>query len=410
MTVAGTVVSRLGTGLTAVTLKAAPTGAAAFSPNGTGMVYVAADGLHLVNLVSGADATVGPATALGAWAPGGEDYAYINQGSLSILNASSGSTTGVSGFAGVTAASWTNNGLLISTGAGIQELMSPSAEASPLTGSVASAASWSPASTLISYVQSGDAYVATVGTSSAMAAISNVLTQFMAARQSGSVGEAQSLLTSSALASFNAGNGLYLTSYGNETLNRWSVVLAQPSGVAVVRTVFSQGQGTQQSVFDEQFQIARSGQQYVIEQAAGTPLQTGASGGPAIQTIQVGAGSISVRFDSDLNPATVAAGVVVQDNSGATAAPQSASYNAATRTVVISLPALSVGVRYQLQVMAGLKDVNGQSATHVQIAFTSPATEPGTVSAPTPTPSASATPTATPSPAAAPTPTASPTQ
>lgn len=407
MTVAGTAVSRLGAGVAGLTLKSAPMGAAAFSPGGNQMVYLAADGLHLVNLVTAADVTVGPATALGSWAPGGDAYAYVDQGGLSILTAASGATTGVPGFTGASSASWTNNGLLISTGAGIQELMTPSAPASTLTGPPATAASWSPASVLISYVESGRAYVAAVDTSSAMAAVSNVLTQFMAARQSGSAGEAQSLLTPSAQASFNAGNGLYLTTYGTQTLNRWSVILVQPSGIAVVRTVFSQG--TQQSVFDEQFQVARSGQQYLIEQATGTPVQTGAGGGPAIQTIQVGAGSISVRFDSDLNPATVASGAVVQSSSGASLTPQSASYNATTRTMVISLPALAVGARYQLQVLSGLKDVNGQSATHVQVAFTSPATQVGPVSSATPAPSAGPTPTATPTPAAAPTPSPSPT-
>ncbi len=409
MAVAGAVVSRVGTGVAAVTLKATPAGVTAFSPNGTEMVYLAADGLHLVNLATAADATVGAATALGAWAPGGDDYAYVNQGGLSILSAASGSTIGIPGFSGVSAVSWTNNGLLVSTATGIQRLMSPSAPASTLTGASASAASWSPASVLISYVQGGAAYIATVDNSSAMAAISNVLTQFMAARQSGSSGEAQSLLTPSAQAAFNAANGLYLTTYGTETLNRWSVIVAQPSGVAVVRTVFSQG--TQQSVFDEQFQIARSGQQYLIDQAVGTPVQTGLGGGPAIQTIQVGASSISVRFDSDLNPATVPAGAVVQESSGATVSPQTATYNATTRTVVISLPTLSAGVRYQLQILYGLKDVNGQNATHLQIAFTSPATQPGTVASATPTPSPglSPSPTATPSPAAAPTPSPSPT-
>jgi Bacterial Ig-like domain len=408
MAVAGTAVSRPGTGVASFTLQAAPTAAAAFSPSGNELVYLAADGLHLVDLVTNTESTVGAATTLGAWAPAGDEYAYIDQGGLSILNAASGSTTGVPGLAGVSAVSWTNNGLLISTAAGIQELTSPSAPASTLTGAAAAAASWSPASVLLSYVQAGDAYVAMVDSSSAMAAISNVLTQFMAARQSGSVSEAQSLLTPSAQATFNAGSGLYLTTYGTEALNRWSVILAQPSGVAVVRTVFSQG--TQQSVFDEQFQIARAGQQYLIEQAVGTPVQTGVGGGPAIETIQVGPASISVRFDSDLNPATVPAGLIVQETSGAPVAPQSATYNATTRTVLISLPTLSAGVQYQLQILSGLKDVNGQSATRVQIAFSSPAAQPGAVSSPAPSPTPSPSPSATPSPAAAPTPSPSPTQ
>ena len=408
MVVAGTTVSRLGAAGPGITLQSAPTGAPEFSPNGNEMTYLASDGLHLVNLATGADQTIGDATALGAWAPGGVEFAYINQGSLSILTATNASTIGVPGFEGVSAVSWTNNGLLLSTSGGVQELMSPSAPASTLTGPPADAASWSPASALISYVQAGDAYVATVNTSSALAAVSNVITQFMVARQSGSVSEAQALLTPSAQASFTASNGLYLTTYGTEVLNRWSLVLTEPSGVAVVRTVFTQG--TQQSVFIEQFQVARSGQQALIEQATGTPIQTGISGGPGVQSIQVSAGSISVRFDSDLNPATVPAGVVVQAAAGAPVAPQTAVYNPTTRTVVISLPGLSAGQQYQLAIEAGLKDVNGRGATHVQIGLTSPTTPLGFVSAPTPSPSPTSSPTAAPTPSAQPTPSPSPTQ
>lgn len=403
LAVAGTTVSRVGGGPT-LTLRATPTAVGGFSPGGSELVYLAADGLHLVDLATGGDQTVGAATGLGAWSPAGGAYAYINQGSLSILNVQAGTSTGVTGFTGVTSLSWTNNGLLVSTGAGVDELTSPTATPTPLTGASASAASWSPASALISYVQGGHAYVATVDTSSALAAVSNVITQFMAARQAGNVNEAQSLLTPSAQASFGAGSGLYLTTYGTQTLNRWSVILAQPSGVVVVRTVFTQGTSTQQSVFDEQFRVGRSGQQYLIDQATGTPIQTGAAGGPETQNLQVGASSISVKFDSDLNPATVAAGVVVHDASGAAVVPQTPTYNAATRTVTVSLPVLSAGTQYQLQIGSGLKDVNGQAATHVQLAFTSPTTP--LTAAPNPTPSPSSTPTASPS--ATPVPTPSP--
>ncbi len=408
--IAGTTVSRVGGGGPSVTLKSTPTAAGAFSPNGPQLVYLGADGLHLVNLATGNDQVVGAATGLGAWAPGGAQYAYINQGSLSILKVPAGSTTGVPGFAGVSALSWANDGLLVSTSSGIQELMSPTATASPLTGASAAAGSWSPASAQISYVQSGDAWVATVDTNSSLTAISNVISQFMAERQAGNASGARALLTSSAQAAFSAGGGggLYLTTYGTQTLNRWSVILAQSSGIAVVRTVFTQG--TQQSVFDEQFRVARSGQQYLINQATGTPVQTGAGGGPEIQSIQVGANSISVKFDSDLNPSTVSAGVVVQDSSGAVI-PQTATYNAATRSVAISLPTLSVGNQYQLQISTGLKDVNGQGATHVQVAFTSPTTPPATASSPTPTatPSPSSSPSAAPTPSANPTPSPTPT-
>lgn len=409
LAVAGTTVSRVGGGGPNITLKASPNGPPAFSPTGNQLVYLAADGLHLVNLGTGADQTVGAATGLGAWAPNGGQYAYMNQGGLSILNVASGSSTGVAGITGVSALSWTNNGLLVSTSAGVEQLLSLSASPSTLTGPPAGAASWSPASALISYVQSGKAYVATVDTSSALAAVSNVITQFMAARQGGNSTEAQSLLTPSAQASFGAGNGLYLTTYGTQTLNRWSLILVEPSGVAVVRTVFTQG--NQQSVFDEQFRVGRSGQQYLIDQAVGTPIVTGASGGPETQNVQVGASSISVKFDSDLNPATVAAGVVVQNASGAVVS-QTAAYNAATRTVTISMPTLSAGVPYQLQIGSGLKDVNGQGATHVQIAFTSTTTPVAAVpsTAPSPSPSPTASPSATPSPAPSSTPSPTPTR
>ncbi|MBO0701925.1 MAG: Ig-like domain-containing protein, partial [Candidatus Dormibacteraeota bacterium] len=401
--VAGTAVSQIGGGGPALTLKATPTAPAAFAPGGFQLVYLAADGLHLVNLATGTDQTVAPATGLGDWAPNGGQYAYVNHGSLSILDSASGAVTGVSGFTGVRAVSWTNNGLLVSTGAGIQELTTPTAAATALTGASDSAASWSPASDLISYIESGHAFVASVDTSSSMAAVSNLITQFMAARQSGNASEAQSLLTGAAAASLGSSSGVYLTTYGAQTLNRWSLILAQPSGVVVVRTVFTQG--TQQSVFDEQFRVARSGPHYLIEQASGTPVQTDVNGGPAIQSIHVGPSSLSITFNADLNPATVSQGVVVHDASGAAVAPQSATYSTATRTVTVTVPPLAAGDLYQLQILSGLKDVNGKGATPVEVAFTSSTTQPSAVTNPTPTPSASPSPSSTPSSKPTPTPT-----
>lgn len=402
--VTGTKLTAVTGGAAGPTLAAAPTAPAKFSPNGSEMVYLAANGLHLVNLGTADDQAVGTATGLGDWAPDGTHFAYINHGSLAILNTATGSTTGITGMTGVTAVSWTNNGLLVSSGAGIQELLSPDATPSPLTGPSDTAATWSPASVLFGYVKGGQAYVASVDTSSSMAAVSNVVTQFMAARQSGNETEAESLLTPAAEATIGTSGGLDLTTDGSLRLNRWSLILAQPSGVAVVRTVFSQG--TQEEVFDEQLKIARSGRQFLIQQGTATPIQAGA---PAIQSITVGGSSLAVKFDSDVNPATVSAGVAVQSASGAVLVPQSASYSAVTRTVIISLPTLAAGQQYQLQIAPALKDVNGLSATHVQIAFTSPTTPPATLPSPAPTPSPSASPATSPTPSTAPSSTPSPT-
>lgn len=402
LAVAGTTLTEVATGTKGLQLAATPTGHAQFSPNGSEMVYLAANELHLVNLGTAGDQAVGAATGLGAWSPDGTHFAYINQGSLAILNVVTGSTTGITGLTGVTAVSWTNNGLLISTGAGVQELLSPTATPSTLAGPSDAAASWSPASVLVSYVQGGQAYVAAVDTSSTMAAVSNVVTQFMAARESGNVTEAESLLTPAAQASVGTSGGLDLTTDGSLRLSRWSLILAQPSGMVVVRTVFSQG--TQEAVFDEQLRVARSGHRFFIEQGTATALQSGA---PAIQSITVGGSTVAVKFDSDVNPATVSAGVAVQSASGAVVVPQTASYSAATRTVLISLPALAAGQQYQLQITPSLKDVNGLGATHVEIAFTSLSTPPPVL--PSPAVSPSPTPTATPTPSTAPTPTPTPT-
>ncbi|MGH7910577.1 MAG: Ig-like domain-containing protein [Candidatus Dormibacteraceae bacterium] len=389
--VAGTTVAPVGAS-SGLTLKSAPRGPVPFSPNGSNLAYLAPDGLHLVTLSSKSDRTVGPATGIGAWSPDGSQLAFVDQGALSVLDVSSGTTTQVSGLSDVGSVSWTVNGLLVSSSAGLQSMTSPTGTRTTLApaAAAASAGSWSPASAVIGYVKGRSAYVASVDSSSALSAVSDAVTKFMAARRAGNVSEASSLLTPAGQADFNAGSGPYLTNFGSQVLSRWSMVLAQASGAVVVRTVFSQG--TQESVFDEQFQLApATSSGYLIERASATGIDTGGTAGPAIQRISVSPTSIAVKFDSDVNPAGIASGVAIQNAAGSPLPGQSSSYNAATRTVTISFPALTAGQQYELLVGSALKDVDGNPATPVQLTFTS-STSPPPMSASTSPPSPSPTP------------------
>lgn len=400
MAVAGTKVTPVG-GTSTITLKATPEGPVQFSPNGADLVYVASDGLHLVALPSGADQVIGAATGLGAWSPDGTQYAFTNQGALSVLAVAATSATAVVGISGVSSLSWTNNGLVLTDAAGVQAMTSPTGKATTLAPASAgdTDVSGSPAAAQISYVQGGNAYVGTVDTSSALAAASNVVTKFMAARLIGNTSEATSLLSTAAQQSFSStGSGLNLTADGSQTLKRWSIVLAQPSGVVVVRSVFAQG--TQQSLFYEQYQVAptTTSGQWIIQSAAATQVASGTTGGPAIETVSVSATSISVRFDSDVNPTTVPTGVTIANAAGSPLPGVAASYSAATRAVTVTYPTLTAGQQYQLVINPSLKDVDGHPATHLPVIFTSPTTPPAAPVAPNPSPSPSASPTPSPSP------------
>lgn len=339
---------------------------AQFAPNGATLAYIGGSGLHLVDLASGKDTLVGPVTALGAWSPAGDSFAYSTATAVWIAGLT-GQSAKLADLAGVTAASWSSSDeLLLATagslsivdakGSGIHELA---------VGSFAQPA-WAPAGSAFSFERSGDVFVAEVaGGKQAPAAPSqdDILAQFMQARTNGDALTAGADLDPAGKDAFSQVKLAYPAQNGQPRLARYDVVLSQP-GRAVVRLVLASGQDQTQVL--ETLSLVRYGGRSMIHGVTETqPLKLGP--GPNALSIKVTASQVSVAFDADLDPSTVA-GVSIKGLQAQT------TYDAGTRTVVLSVPGgLTPGGDYQLAVSGSLTDVDHDSAASLRVGFSGPA-------------------------------------
>ena len=105
-----------------------------------------------------------------------------------------------------------------------------------------------------------------------------------------------------------------------------------------------------------------SGSTYIVTRIDTTPLRNEASGPHVLQvnaTTQSGQTTLSVSFDSDLAPASVAAAFTVLDSNGATLS-SSTVYNADSRTATVTIANAPSGA-LTLEISTALDDVYGQA-------------------------------------------------
>jgi hypothetical protein len=108
-----------------------------------------------------------------------------------------------------------------------------------------------------------------------------------------------------------------------------------------------------------------SGSTYVISRIDSTPLRNEASGPHVLQvnaTTQSGQTTLAVSFDSDLDPASVAAAFTVIGANGTTLA-SSTVYDADSRTATVTIANAPSGA-LTLEISTALDDVYGQTLAH----------------------------------------------
>ena len=352
--------------------------AADFTAGGDRVAYLGTSGLHLVDLTSGRDTTVGPAIGLGAWGPDSHHYAYVTSGGVSVADAYDGSTASAVTLAGVTGLSWSRgqqllmsatNGLFMADYAGAGP-----ATARPLSSPTDPAFSmpdWAPnGSGQFSFHRGADVWVAKVqnavaGTPTPVSPGPNqddLVAGFMNARKNGQAEQAGSFLDQ---AGTNAFSQLKLV-YTDPALARYYVLLSQP-GRVVVRLVLVHG--LVQTAVDETLTIQIDANNHpLIHSAVETPRQSFGSG-PEVVSTTVTSNQVQITFDSDLDPNSA----VQQGAVAIKGVPTQSRYDVSSKTVTLTVPGgLTPGASYDLLIAPSLQDLNHRSAVAYDLPFTGP--------------------------------------
>ncbi|MDQ6744087.1 MAG: Ig-like domain-containing protein [Candidatus Dormibacteraeota bacterium] len=339
--------------------------AADFSPDGDHVAYLGATGLHVVDLNTQSDKVVGPAGGLGDWSPDGRRYAYITDSGVAVTDGSSTKT--VATVSGVSGLSWSPvSGQLLLGGSSALQIVPADGSDGPrkLGDGAFMQPAWSPTGTTFSFRRSGAVWVAQLSADRSTPAAQNVddaVKAFMTARKAQQQDQASSYLDSAGKAAFA---NLKLIYSDSPQLSRYYETYSQPNQ-AVVRLVLKQD-GVETALVDETLAL-------VTDQATGRVLVHGVTEtaprpvgkGPEVLTVSAQGNQVKVSFDSDLDPASSAAGVTLKGVS------TTSTYDSSSRTVVLTVGSgLSSGTTYHLLVGAALKDLNQRPAAPFQVDMT----------------------------------------
>jgi hypothetical protein len=354
--------------------------AADFNALGDHVAYLGGSGLHLVDLATGRDTTVGPAAALGGWSPDGLHYAYVTSTGVSIASTADGSTVVLAGLPGVTGLSWSRGQQLLLSAAGKLYLAgyggSGPATAQPLTGpqdGAFAAPNWAPnGNGQFSFVRGSDVWVARVqGAVAGQPLITPVtpgvtqddlVNSFMKARQNDLTDQALSFLDAAGKAAFAQVNLVYT----DPALARYYLLLSQP-GRVVVRLVLTHA--LTQTAVDETLIIQPDANNHQFIHAVTENPRLGFGSGPEVVRTLVTANQVQVTFDSDLDPSSAVQTGAVSIKGVTT----TASYDRSSKTVTLTVPGgLTPGTTYELSISPSLVDLSQRTAVQYDLTFTGP--------------------------------------
>lgn len=344
-----------------------------FSPAGDRLAYRSTTGvLHLVDLASGRDSQVGPATGLGDWAPDGHRYAYLTDAGAVVTTADAAGGPSVprtlADLPGVTGLAWSHSDkVLLVTSSAVYLANGDGGGRHKLQDGVYVQPEWSPAAGSFSFRRGQSAYIGQVDEPTGPAVVTtganqdDVVTNFMNARKAQQTDKALSLLDPSGQAAFSKLNDLVFSD--SSTLARYYVLLSQP-GRVVVRLVLAQG-----GAIDQTLILQTANNNLLIHDVKETARPSFGSGPEVLRVETAPGGQVRVAFDSDLSSGTVASGVSIKGANAQT------TYDSHSRTVVLTVPGggLAPGSVYFLEVSSALQDVSLRPAHPFELAFAGPA-------------------------------------
>jgi len=335
-----------------------------FSPDGSHAVYRQDQSLFVLDLGTGKSVQLGqPGAAFGGWAPDGSSLLYVSGSSLLVADLQ-GATQ-----ATLTAGepSWSSQGaILLGTDTDLYQVRPDGTGSTKLSNGTYLAPVWAPDGASFVFFRGSAMFAATAPglppEPTALDQAETTVSSFMQARLAGQPDQAGAYLDASGKQAYAAG-GLSLQGGGDSRFTRYYVLTQEMTATSpdtarfVVRLVLTRGK-IDVSDFEETLTVVRdaSTKQFLIDQATASPRRDLGKGAEVVG-VQLATNSITVTFDSDLDPKTVSPGVELIDAKGNTLE-TTAAY--ASHTVTLSGLDLKPGAQYRLVVLTTLRDVRGQ--------------------------------------------------
>lgn len=369
------------------------------APDGSHASYTFGGLIYVLDLGTGKSTQVGDATdTFAGWSPDGTDLMYLTADHVVIADlhgvAQSSLPSGQP--------SWSSkDAILLGGDTTIFQVRPDGSNLTRLSNGTYRSPVWAPDGSTFAFVRGDGLWV---GTAPALPPQPTVIDQaapvvkkFMDARLAGKSDDATALLDDNGKKAYGSG-GLNLVITGDPAFSRYYVLTQEATGSQpdtarfVVRLVLAHGKKDVSS-FEETLTLVRdaTSRQFLIDKAtAGTQRDLGK--GPEVVSVEVGATTLQVTFDSDLDPTTVNGGVIVLDSKGN---PVDASVAYANKVVTITGLDLKQGTQYRLVVLNTVRDVQGHNvAAEYDLDLLGPAAKNhgahGIAAQPSPTPSPSA--------------------
>ncbi len=336
-----------------------------FSPDGAHVAYQQDQDLLVLDVGSGKSAALGQAGAnfLG-WSPDGSLLMYLAGGSITVSNPLGNATSTLpSGEP-----SWsTQDAILLGSDTDISQVRPDGSDAMKLSNGTYHAPQWAPDGSSFAFFRGGQLWTATAPPMPPQPTVldraTTVVNSFMQARLKGQTAQATSFLDAGGQQAYAAG-GLSLTISGDPAFSRYYILTQEVTGTQpdtarfVVRLVLTHGK-IDVSDLEETLTLVRDAttNKLLVDQAsAGTHRDLGK--GAEVVGLVVTPDTIQITFDSDLDPGTVASGIIVLDSKGK---PLDASPTYSNKTVTISGLGLKPGARYRIVVLTTVRDVLGHN-------------------------------------------------
>ena len=302
--------------------------------------------------------TPGPVAAQDfAWSPDSSRVAFWAAGAIEVAAPDGSSPVTVARVAAPVRARWTDDGrrLLFGGPAGAWLVNADGSGLTRLSSASFQAPAWAPGNARFAFFRAGSLWIDDIATGAPagvdLGAAAAVVDAYEKARIAGDLAGASGQLAPSA----SPASPPALS--GGLQLARYFVISSQatPGGATfTVRLVYARG-SDEVRYQDESLALAGAASGLKIASITDYPLED-LGNGPTVNSVAVKGGQLELVFDSDLDPATVAAAVSIAGPDGRPV-PVTTSYDHRRLTVSAQL---TPGARYQLAIAGTLKDIAGQ--------------------------------------------------
>ena len=354
-----------------------PATIANLSPVGVGPLSFAPDGGHaafvldfgdlwLMDIATGKKTELSPhdATFVG-WSPGGHGVLYANGDQLIVADVNGVVQAKLSRAD----ASWsTNDAILLGSDTDLYQVHPDGSNLTKLGNGTYRSPLWAPNGTSFAFVRGASVWT---GVAPPLPALPSAIDQatasvngFMDARLKGDADNAGTYMDDNGKKAYAAGGSLNLLITGDPVFSRYYILTSQitdndpETAVFVVRLVLSHDK-LDVSDLEENLTLVRdpSTKQFVVD-AASAGARHDLGKGAEVVSVDVKPDTVSVAFDSDLDPGTVTDGVYIVDKNGKRV---DANVTYANRTVTLSGVGLKDGQQYRLVVATTVRDVSGNN-------------------------------------------------